>query len=188
VNRNVPSASSFVDRERGHAAVAGSVTPDFCKHIKYCCLHQNLNLNLTTKASARVTDNNEITIDRTNNRNKDKFSDNRAMIFNNQYDDMNVKNNNNSSSHNNFNAIANNNNNMSTNFSNYSDDEKSMKLTRKYSIDASINLNPQQHHHTNKSLQQSHDSFETRKCNCGKSALAKLFFNFHFYFSWLVTI
>jgi hypothetical protein len=52
-------------------------------------------------------------------------------------------------------------------FSNFSDDEKSMKLTRKFSVDASINLNPSSIH--NKSLQHSYESFDTRKCNCGKS-------------------
>lgn len=134
----------------GHAA--GTVTPDFCKHIKYCCLHQNL-----TNASARL-DSDKI-IDRKNRNNADEFCENRAMNFNTKYDDINTKNNN---------------SNNSTNFSNYSDDEKSMKLTRKFSIDASINLNPQHHHnHHNKSLHHNYDSFETRKCNCGKSFCQK---------------
>lgn len=53
-------------------------------------------------------------------------------------------------------------------FCNFSDDEKSMKLTRKFSVDASINLNLP-NIHNKQSLQHSYENFDTRKCNCGKS-------------------
>ncbi|KAG5684524.1 hypothetical protein PVAND_013752 [Polypedilum vanderplanki] len=140
----VRSNSFRVNRNSGRnvntsaSSVGGTViTPDFCKHIKYCCLH-----NLTNASETMLIDRNNRS--KTEQNQVDDFSDNRAMNLGNKFNDMNANSN-------------------STNFNNYSDDEKTMKLTRKFSVDASINFNTH-----NKSLQHNYDydSFETRKCNC----------------------
>ncbi|CRK89666.1 CLUMA_CG003386, isoform A, partial [Clunio marinus] len=52
------------------------------------------------------------------------------------------------------------------NYSNFSDDEKSMKFNRKFSADA--NIHPVTSSVHNKSQQPNYDGFENRKCNCGK--------------------
>lgn len=120
VNRNTSSSLS------GGGNTAGTVTPDFCKHIKYCCLHQNFN-------SARLDN---AAIDRSRNQ---EYSDGRAgSQF--KFTDLNTN-----------------------NYSNFSDDEKSMKFNKKFSAD---HPNPGNVH--NKSLPPNYDSFENRKCNCGK--------------------
>lgn len=151
----VRSNSFRVNRNTGRGA--GNVTPDFCQHIKYCCLHQNL----TTAAVVTNTRIDSENVDRVNRNEKELFSgENRtskgaaASAFK-IVDEMNAN---------------------GSGFSNFSDDEKSMKLTRKFSVDASINLNPSSIH--NKSLQHSYESFDTRKCNCGKSfSLISILFN-----------
>ena len=121
VNRNTSSTS------------AG--TPEFCKHIKYCCLHQNFN-------SARLDSE---SIDRAS-RNQE-FNDGRMISL---------------GSHLNYKELNTN------NYSNFSDDEKSMKFTKKpSSSDVNIHTTNTSSIH-NKSLQQNYDSFENRKCNCGK--------------------
>lgn len=123
VNRN-PSSSLTGGN------TAGTVSSNFCKHIKYCCLHQNLTGRLD----------NEVTLlDR-----KCRYqsvNDGRLISLGSQFQ---------------FNELNTN------NYSNFSDDEKSMKFNRKLSADANIIANH------NKSLQQNYDSFENRKCNCGK--------------------
>lgn len=134
----VRSNSFRVNRNTGRVA-AGNVTPNFCQHIKYCCLHQN---NLTNTKAMTCLDSENF------NRTELEFSDNRAtksVASQLKVDDMN-----------------------GSGFSNFSDDEKSMKLTRKFSVDASINLNPS-NIHNKQSLQHSYENFDTRKCNCGKS-------------------
>lgn len=131
----VRSNSFRVHRNTGRTA--GNVTPNFCQHIKYCCLHQNL--TNTTAKTCLASEN----VDRT----KLEFSDNRvakSVASQLKVDDS------------------------GSGFSNFSDDEKSMKLTRKFSVDASINLNPP-NIHNKQSLQHSYENFDTRKCNCGKS-------------------
>lgn len=56
-------------------------------------------------------------------------------------------------------------NELNTNsYSNFSDDEKSMKFNKKFSAD--LHANATNIH--NKSLHQNYDIFENRKCNCGK--------------------
>jgi hypothetical protein len=122
VNRNTSSNNNPRD-------AAGTVTPEFCKHIKYCCLHQNAN-------SARLDSD---TIDRPS-RNQE-FSDGRMPSLGTKFK---------------FNDL-----NAST-YSNFSDDEKSMKFNRKFSTDASASSIH------NKSLPPTYDGFENRKCNCGK--------------------
>lgn len=108
---------------------AGSFTPDFCKHIKYCCLHQNAN-------SARID--NE-SIDRTL-RNRDGRTNIGTHFKLNE---------------------------LNTNiYNNFSDDEKSMKFNKKFPADASNHANSSSVHI--QSFQQNYDSFENRKCNCGK--------------------
>lgn len=108
---------------------AGTVTSDLL-HIKYCCLHQNLN-------SARLDS--DAFLDRTSR--NPNFFDGRFNNLGAQFQ---------------FNEL-------NTNiYSNFSDDEKSMKFNRKLSADANIISNH------NKSFQQNYDSFENRKCNCGK--------------------
>lgn len=126
VNRNTSSS------QQGLGA-AGTVTPDFCKHIKYCCLHQDFN-------SGRLDSE---TLDRPS-RNQE-YSDGRVISLGSQFKFSDTNTN---------------------NYSNFSDDEKSMKFNKKFSADANIYVNPSSIH--NKSLQQNYDSFENRKCNCGK--------------------
>lgn len=141
----VRSSSFRVNRNTGQ--VAGNVMPSFCQHIKYCCLHQSL-----TNSSAKSARLDSELIDRSN-RNED-YGESRpptksaASQF--KIDEMSA-------------------NSGSSGFGNFSDDEKSMKLTRKFSVDASINLNLNPSTINNKSLQHSYESFDTRKCNCGKS-------------------
>jgi hypothetical protein len=120
---------------------AGTVTPDFCKHIKYCCLHQNL-----TNSSARI-DRTKMVDKSKDQIQNDEFGDSRLVSLESKF---------------NFDHLNANTHNSSNN---YSDDEKSMKLTQNFSLDASTNnLNTY-----SKSLQHSYENFETRKCNCGKS-------------------
>lgn len=143
----VRSNSFRVTRNTGH--VAGNVTPSFCQHIKYCCLHQSLTNPTALAKTARLDS--EI-VDRTNR--NDDYVDNRpakSVASHFKIDEMNS------------------NSGGSSGFSNFSDDEKSMKLTRKFSVDASINLNINPSTINNKSFQHSYESFDTRKCNCGKS-------------------
>ena len=137
----VRSNSFRVNRNTGrNTGLAGNVTPNFCQHVKFCCLYQSHLTN--TKAMTCLDSENA-------NRTNLEFSDNRAVTKSVapqlKVDDMN-----------------------GSGFSNFSDDEKSMKLTRKFSVDASINLNPS-NIHTKQSLQHSYENFDTRKCNCGKS-------------------
>lgn len=108
--------------------------PDFCKHVKYCCLHQNI-------TNPNRIDNDQIDMNDGHN-NVNNFNDNPALTQL-SFDEINANNN-----------IA--------NFNAYCDDGKSMKLTRKYSIDASINLNPPSVH---TGLQKSFEGFEN--CNYG---------------------
>lgn len=143
----VRSSSFRVNRNTGQ--VAGNVTPSFCQHIKYCCLHQSLN-NSTVIATTKRLDSEKV--DRTNrfeDYGESRSAKNVAKHF--KIDAMNS------------------NSGGSSGFSNFSDDEKSMKLTRKFSVDASINFNLNPSTINNKSLQHSYESFDTRKCNCGKS-------------------
>lgn len=122
VNRNTSSSLTGVGSTTG--------TPEFCKHIKYCCLHQNFN-------SARLDSD---TLDRTS-RNQDGRMV--SLGSQNKFKELNTN-----------------------SYSNFSDDEKSMKFNKKFSADANIHTNSSSIH--NKSLQQNYDSFENRKCNCGK--------------------
>lgn len=123
--------------------MAGNVTPSFCQHIKYCCLHQSLNNPPPTRVDSEK-------IDRTNRNEDYASSKSKSLAAQLKRDEMNA-------------------NSSGSGFSNFSDDEKSMKLTRKFSVDASINLNVNPSAINNKSLQHSYESFDTRKCNCGKS-------------------
>lgn len=117
---------------RNTASSAG--TPDFCKHIKYCCLHQNFN-------SARLDSE---AIDRTS-RNQE-CNDGRLISIGKQFK---------------FNELNTN------SYSNFSDDEKTLKFTKKSSSEAN-NAAANANSIHNKSLQQNYDSFENRKCSCGK--------------------
>lgn len=138
----VRSSSFRVNRNTGH--VAGKVTPTFCQHVKYCCLHQSLNNSSAITATTRLDSEN---VDRTN-RNEDYGEISAKSVATHfKVDEMNAN----------------------GSLSNFSDDEKSMKLTRKFSVDASINLNINPSAINNKSLQHSYESFDIRKCNCGKS-------------------
>lgn len=127
LNRNNASSST---QEDSVSNTAGTVKIDFCKHVKYCCLHQNFN-------SARLDSD---ALDR--NR---EFNDGRVIGAGSQlvYNDLNTN-----------------------SYSNFSDDEKSMTFNKKFSADAIIHPNSSSNH--NKSLQQNYDTFENRKCNCGK--------------------
>lgn len=132
------SNSFRVNRNTGRSLAGNvNVTPDFCQHIKYCCLHQNL--TNTAPSLTRLLDSENV--DRTNR--NENYGDNRASQQFKIIDDQNAN---------------------GSGFSNFSDDEKSMKLTRKFSIDASINLNPTSIIHNKQ-----YENFDTRKCNCGKS-------------------
>lgn len=136
------SNSFRVNRNTGrNIGLAGNVTPIFCQHVKFCCLYQN---QLTNAKAMTCLD--------SENRTNLEFSENRAatnikksVAPQLKIDDMN-----------------------GSGFCNFSDDEKSMKLTRKFSVDASINLNLP-NIHNKQSLQHSYENFDTRKCNCGKS-------------------
>lgn len=117
----------------------GTFVPDFCKHVKYCCLHQNIT-NPNRLDNIEKSDLN------------DGHSNANNFIGNPQstqltFDEINA------------------NSNIS-NFNAYCDDGKSMKLARKFSIDASINLNPSSAH---TGLQQTFDGFET--CNYSNGEL-----------------
>lgn len=125
--------------------MAGNVTPSFCQHIKYCCLHQSLTNSTAIAKTARLDSEK---VDRTNRNEDNRPAKGVASQF--KIDEMSA-------------------NSGSSGFSNFSDDEKSMKLTRKLSVDASINLNLNPSAINNKSFQHSYESFDTRKCNCGKS-------------------
>lgn len=105
-------------------------TTDFCKHIKYCCLHQNFN---STRLDSEP-------IDRAGR--IQELNDGRLISLEKQFK---------------FNEL-------NTNYSNFSDDEKSLKFNKK--SDVSTVANTSSIH--NKSLQPNYDSFENRKCNCGK--------------------
>lgn len=126
-NRNKTSSST---QEENVSNTAGTVKTDFCKHFKYCCLHQNFN-------SARLDSD---TLDRIR-----EFNDSRVISGGSQiiFNDLNTN-----------------------SYSNFSDDEKSMTFNKKFSADAIIHPNSSSNH--NKSLQQNYDTFENRKCNCGK--------------------
>lgn len=123
-NRNTSSS-----RFGGVENTAGTVTSDFCKHIKYCCLHQNFN-------SGRLD--------------KDPLDRNREI---NESQVVGL------GKHFQFNEL-------NTHYSNFSDDEKSMKFSANFPSNTINHHNSSSTH--NKSLQQNYDTFENRKCNCGK--------------------
>jgi Cft2 family RNA processing exonuclease len=128
VNRNTSSSQSS-----GIGNTAGTVTPDFCKHIKYCCLHQNFN-------NARLDND---AVDRTS---RSQAQEGRLISLGSQFK---------------FSELNTN------NYSNFSDDEKSMKFNKNFLPDA--NIHPHSSSIQTKSQpQQNYDSFENRKCNCGK--------------------
>lgn len=123
-----------MNRNTSGGGSAATATPDFCKHIKYCCLHQNFN-------SARLDSD---AIDRTS-RNQE-YNDGRMVSIGSQFK---------------FNEVNTN------SYSNFSDDEKSMKFNKKFSADANIHPSASSSAH-NKAMQPNYDGFENRKCNCGK--------------------
>lgn len=138
INRNTSSSGSL--------PVAG--TSEFCKHIKYCCLHQNTNNSINSNARKFMTS--EIDhIDR-NDRNREICNVSGGPAIS-------------GSIGTNFKLID-----FNT-YSNYSDDEKSKKFTNnKFSADNNITSNSTINNNANnKSSQQIFDSFD-RKCNCGK--------------------
>lgn len=137
----VRSNSFRVNRNNNNSSSAG--TPDFCKHIKYCCLHQNANsVRLDQKTFAQLQNHlDSEAIDRAGR--SQEFSDKRVTSI---------------GKHLKFSELNTN------NYSNFSDDEKSMTFIKKPPSDLAANSSSGH----NKSLQPNYDSFENRKCNCGK--------------------
>lgn len=139
INRNTSSSGSL--------PVTG--TSEFCKHIKYCCLHQNTNNNSNNSVGRKFMTSEIDHIDR-NDRNREicnvsggpAISGSIGTDF--KFIDFNT-------------------------YSNYSDDEKSKKFTNnKFSADNNNTSNSTINNNANnKSSQQIFDSFD-RKCNCGK--------------------
>lgn len=125
-NRNTSSSQSG----RDNSTAAGTVPPDFCKHIKYCCLHQNFN---SGRLDSEPLDRNR------------EFNESRVIGIGKQFK---------------FSELNTN------NYSNFSDDEKSMKFNKNFPPDTINHPNSSSTH--SKSLQQNYDTFENRKCNCGK--------------------
>ena len=149
INRNTSSSGSL--------PVTG--TSEFCKHIKYCCLHQNTNNNSNNSVGRKFMTSGIDHIDR-NDRNREicnvsggpAISGSIGTDF--KFIDFNT-------------------------YSNYSDDEKSKKFTNnKFSADNNNTSNSTINNNANnKSSQQIYDSFD-RKCNCGKFfSLFSHFFN-----------
>lgn len=140
----VRSNSFRVNRNNNHTSSSAG-TPDFCKHIKYCCLHQNANsVRLDQKTFTQLQSRlDSDAIDRANASRSQEFSDKRVTSI---------------GKHLKFSELNTN------NYSNFSDDEKSMKFIKKPPSDLIANSSSGH----NKSLQQNYDGFENRKCNCGK--------------------